>query len=196
MKSITICGVVALLVIMIAGCERRPTSDAIQQDRQEKILQEGAAQVGMPAINNFRELKIMKDIYELRDQNGLVTYTYLENMVPTIVPGHTALGGKLTYVGESIGYGIPAATQFTNPQKFERHYFGNPTGHYEYGIIPQADPNGLFSPSSAEGSWVMMLDKKSGKALPQYFEPRVVVTTFKYNFDGEPIQTADRESQN
>jgi hypothetical protein len=26
-------------------------------------------------------------------------YVYIENDVPTIVPGHTALGGKLTYVG-------------------------------------------------------------------------------------------------
>jgi hypothetical protein len=28
-----------------------------------------------------------------------------------------------------------------------------------------------------------MLDKKSGKAIPQYFEPRTVVSTFKFEFD-------------
>ena len=76
----------------------------------------------MPAIKNFRERKILKDILELRDQEGLVTYSYLENMVPQIQPGRTALGGKLTYFGETIGYGIPYATQYTNPQKVEHSY--------------------------------------------------------------------------
>lgn len=168
-----------LSTVLLVGCaQQHSTSDDIQQKRQETILKEGVAQVGMPAINNFRELKILKDIYELRDQDGLVTYTYLENMIPTVIPGHTALGGKLTYVGESIGYGIPASTQYTNPQKIVES-----NAHYGYAILPQADPNGLFSPASAEGTWIMMLDKKSGKALPQYFEPRVVVSTFKYEFD-------------
>ncbi len=180
-KEILVLSVV-LFVLLLVGCEnRRSTSDEIQRQRQEIVLKEGVAQVGMPAIKNFRELKILKDVYELRDQNGLITYTYMENMVPTVVPGHTVLGGKLTYVGESIGYGIPAATQFTNPQKIEER-----GANYGYAILPQADPNGLFSPTSAEGTWVMMLDKKSGKALPQYFEPRLVVSTFKYEFDGAP----------
>lgn len=173
----------AIVLMVMLGCENRrsATSDEIQRARQETLTREGIAQVGMPAIKNFRELKILKDVYELRDQDSLVTYTYLENLVPTVVPGHTALGGKLTYVGESVGYGIPAATQFTNPQKIAAQ------GHqYGYAVLPQADPNGLFSPASAEGTWIMMLDKKSGKALPQYFEPRLVVSTFKYEFDKMP----------
>jgi len=177
--------IVFLSVVLLAcliGCNvQKTTSDDIQRERQETILKESVAQVGMPAIKNFRELKILKDIYELRDQNGLVTYTYMENMVPTVIPGRTVLGGKLTYIGESIGYGIPASTQYTNPQKIEEW-----TQQGGYAIIPQADPNGLFSPASAEGTWVMMLDKKSGKALPQYFEPRIVVSTFKYEFDIAP----------
>jgi hypothetical protein len=183
-KIVSLVAVVALVVCL--GCETpvRRTSDEIQAQRQETILKEGVAQVGMPAIKNFREMKILKDVYELRDQTGLVTYTYMENMVPTVVPGHTALGGKLTYVGESIGYGIPAATQFTNPQKVEFTQLRN--SGWIHNVIPQADPNGLFSPASAEGTWIMMLDKKSGKALPQYFEPRIVVSTFKYEFDAAP----------
>ena len=175
---------VALSAIWMVGClQQHPTSDDVQRESQEIILKEGVAQVGRPAIKNFREMKILKDVYELRDQEGLVTYAYLENMVPTVVSGHTVLGGKLTYVGESIGYGIPAATQFTNPQKIEDF-----TSQGGYAILPQADPNGLFSPSSAEGTWIMMLDKKSGEARPQYFEPRLVVSTFKYDFDGVPSE--------
>ena len=62
-----------------------------------------------------------KDIIELCDQDGLVTYTYLENMNPVIVHGNTSLGGKLTFLGQTIGYGIPYATQFTSPQRIAKH---------------------------------------------------------------------------
>ena len=137
------------------------SSDAVQRRQQEQILAEGTSQVGMPAIKNFRERKILKEIIELRDQEGLVTYTYL----------FAEMTGKLTFLGETIGYGIPAATQFTNPEK--------PLYPQEVATIPQADPNGLFSPSSAEGTWVLMLDRKGGKTVPVYIEPRIIVSPFK-----------------
>lgn len=168
-----------LLVAVIAMSNTEcgaPTSDDIQQAQQEKILKEGTSQIGMPAIKNFRRRKLMKDIIELCDQNGLVTYTYLENLTPTIVHGHTALGGKLTFLGETISYPIPCATQFTNPEKKEN-------GYREETPLPQADPDGLFSPSSAEGSWVLMLDPVKKQAMPVYTEPRVVTLTYKLPMD-------------
>ena len=127
------------------------------------MLREATAQTGMPNITNFRERKLLKDILELRDQDGLVTFTYL-------VAEQT---GKLTYLGQSIGYGIPAATQYTNPQKVE--YYTN-SGYLS---LPQADPNGLFSPASAEGTWVMLKDPQGDKVRPVYIEPRIVVSPFK-----------------
>jgi hypothetical protein len=162
------------------GCERQPTSDDIQAAQQEKLLSEGTKQVGMPAIKNFRERKILKDILEMRDQEGLVTYAYLENVIPVVIPGHTCLGGKLTYYGQAVGYGLPYATQFTNPSKIEAsaHEVG-------YAILPQADPNGLFSPSSAEGTWLLMKDPNSDKVLPDYVEPKVIVKPFRLPMDTE-----------
>ena len=139
-----------------SGCE---DSDDVQRKQQETILSEGTKAVGMPAIKNFREKRILKDILELRDQNGLVTYTYI----------FSEITGKYTYLGETIGYGIPYATQFTNPMK----------ANGSYGPLPQADPNGLFSPASAEGTWVMMLNPVSNEAEPQYIESRISVFTYK-----------------
>jgi hypothetical protein len=166
------------LAAALTGCDSAPSSDDTQRAQQEKILAEGTAQIGMPSIKNFREKKLLKDILELRDQTGLVTYTYVENMNPVIVPGRTALGGKLTFMGESVGYGIPYATQFTNPQKVEYHSSSG------YVALPQADPNGLFSPASAEGTWIMLRDPSGAKGTqPVYVEPRVVVSPFKYPFD-------------
>jgi hypothetical protein len=171
----------SLLILGIVGCAdtRPPTADQLQTAQQEAILQEGSAQTGMPAIKNFRERKMLKQILEERDQANFVTYTYLENLMPKSVPGITALGGKLTYVGVSIGYPIPYSTQYTSPEK---PYSGNySTTYYGY-AMPQADPNGLFSAASAEGSWIE-LKTPDGQSHPQYFEPRLVTLTYKLPFD-------------
>jgi hypothetical protein len=175
MRSILVIAA-SVAVLGLAACGE-DSSDTRQAAQQETILAEGTAQVGMPAIRNFRERKILKDILEMRDQNGLVTYTYLENMNPTPIPGKTALGGKLTFFCNSVGYAIPAATQFTNPQRIARPISG------EYVAMPQADPNGLFSPSSAEGSWVMCKDPSGANTLPSYSEPRLVTMPFKLPLD-------------
>ena len=152
-----------VLPFLFVGCVGPPSSDEVQRAQQERILAEGTSQVGMPAIKNFRERKLLKDVLELRDQDGLVTYTYVWN----------EREGKLVFLGNTVGYGIPYATQFTNPQKVE--WYNGSGGH----VLPQADPNGLFSPASAEGTWIMMKDPNSTKVAPVYIEPRVVVSPFK-----------------
>ena len=147
------------------GCtyEDRNTVDAAQQAAQNKILAEGNRQTGMPAITKFRERKMLKEILELRDQENYLTHTYTYSE-------HT---GKFRYLGQTIGYGIPYATQYTNPQKIAE------SGHqYGYAILPQADPNGLFSPASAEGTWILMKDPNSTKISPVYVEPRILVSGF------------------
>jgi hypothetical protein len=146
MKTLISIASLAVLGISLVGCEYTPTSDETQRAQQERILQEGSAQTGMPAIKNFRERKLLKQIIEMRDQDGLVTYTYT-------VPETT---GRPVFLCNSIGYGLPAATQYTNPEKVE----------YQGTTLPQADPNGLFSPDSAEGTWVMCSDPSgSGKTM-------------------------------
>jgi hypothetical protein len=151
MKRLLMCGMLALL-----ACDQ--TSDDTQRVAQEKLLAEGTAQTGMPAIKNFRERKLLKDILELRDQDGLVTYTYVWN----------EFNGKLVFFCNSVGYGIPYATEYTNPQKRAAPGLA----------LPQADPNGLFSPTAAEGTWVMCKDPKGSDTRPVYIEPRIIVSPF------------------
>jgi hypothetical protein len=165
MKPIISIASLTALGISLVGCDYTPNSDQVQQEQQERILKEGSAQTGMPAIKNFRERKLMKQIIEMRDQDGLVTYTYT-------VPETT---GRPVFLCDSIGYGLPAATQYTSPQKVE--YISSSAGRE---VMPQADPNGLFSPDSAEGTWVMCTDPSgSGKTRPVYVEPRIIVSPFK-----------------
>lgn len=168
--------IAVILTLFMLGCSPTPqNSDTVAQQQQETILQEAGKQVGMPAIVNFREKKLAKDIIELRDQADLVTYVYLENQLPTIVRGYTALGGKLTYVGVGVGFPLPYAAQFTSPQKPLRMPYNV---EIDYQMAPQADPNGLFSPESASATWVM-LKSPDGRLQPFYCEGDVLVFQFR-----------------
>jgi hypothetical protein len=146
--------------LALAGCELPESSDSLQNQKQEQLSKASVQSVGLPAIVNFQEKRILKDILELRDRADLRTYTYVTDM-----------NGRLHKRCDSIGYGIPYATQYTNPQKVE--YQGD-----RHAVLPQADPNGLFSPASAEGTWILCKVPGSDKASPTYIEDRVTVSTF------------------
>jgi hypothetical protein len=144
----------------MTSCGNNPnqSSDSNLEDKQEQVMQEANAQVGMPAIKNFQERKLAKQIFELRDKEDLVCYAYLFNQV----------SGKLIFIGKCMGYGLPYSVQYTNPQK------------YRYGIaLPQADPNGLFMPEGLDATWIMLIDPDTGKPHPVYVEPNVIVSPFK-----------------
>lgn len=147
------------IAIALTGCDYQPSADQVSQQKQEKLAAEGNAEVGMPAIVNFQEKRNLKMIQELRD-TALSTVTYTQD-----------LAGKLHKLCDSVGYGIPAATQYTNP-KYTTSHAG------VYITLPQADPNGLFSPASADGTWVLCLNPDTKKMAPVYVEPRVIVSPF------------------
>ena len=156
--------ILIMSVVLFASCEpREPSADKVQAQKTERSLSEANKQIGMPAIVNFQERKLFKKILELRDQEKLITYCYLMN----------EMDGKIgQFLGKGIGYGISAATQFTNPEKLKRPYSGI------YITLPQADPNGLFMPTSTSATWYMLLDKK-GKPHPVYIEPLIIVSPIK-----------------
>ena len=141
---------------MLAGCGPE-TSHQLEAKQQEQLSMQATQIVGMPAITNFAEKRMMKDILELRDKD-VATTTYVRDM-----------NGKLHKVCDSIGFGLPYATQFTNPQT--EHYASS-----HYVVLPQADPNGLYSPATAEGTWILCVNHKTGKPVPVYIEDRVTVS--------------------
>lgn len=137
-------------------------SDQDFQKQQEAIMKQAFNSVGMPAITNFAERRQLKQIFELRDQN-VATYTYLVGMDGKV-------GQKLC---NSVGFGIPYATQYTSPQRLATR------GAEGITTVPQADPNTLFSPASAEGTWVLCLNPETNKPTPLYVEPKIIVSPFK-----------------
>ena len=146
------------LIALLSACDERQNSRQIEAAKQEEMQLQAVQSVGMPAITNFAEKRMFKDILELRDKNT-PTVTYLVGM-----------NNQLTKVCDSIGFGLPYATQYTNPMRV------GGDGTHGYVTLPQADPNGLYSPASAEGTWVLCVDHKDGKAKPIYVEPRVIVS--------------------
>jgi hypothetical protein len=157
------------LSFILAGCSQPPANaDNQQKMQQEQLSAQGNMVAGMPAIQNFFEKKLLKTIIEMRDDPKLSTYTYV-----------TDLNGKLHLRCNSIGYGIPYATQYTNPSKTEWGYWQYYGGHVSSNVIPQADPNGLFSPASAEGTFVLCKNPKGTDIKPVYFEDRVTVSPFE-----------------
>ncbi len=70
--------------------------------------------------------------------------------------------GKISWSCPSIGFPIPGGTQLTNPEQTASNSVA----------IPQAEPNGLFSPATSAGTYVMCINS-DGTVSPTYVEDNV-----------------------
>ncbi len=155
--------ILLVTLVTVTGCfDEKPSADKKQAAATERAMNEANRQIGMPSITNFQERRLAKQIFELRDQEKLVTYAYI-----------ASLEGKLIFIGKCIGFGLPYSVQYTNPERVavNRHNAG-------VLALPQPDPNGLFMPSGLSATWLMMIDPKTGDARPVYVEPAIVVSPF------------------
>lgn len=170
MKKYYVLIIIGLLFAFGFGCDIQPkkeSSDSIVRRKQEKAMRESVSQIGIPAIKNFQEKKMLKMLYELRDQEGLICYAYLFNR---------QTGSVGQFIGKCIGYGLPASTQFSNPEKVTHNVSKYQTS--SFGTMPQAEPNGLFMPEGLSATWLMLIDPRTNKPRPVYVEPAIIVSPF------------------
>jgi hypothetical protein len=142
MKSIHLILVAMAASTVLAGCE--PTSAEVDKKQQDAQTKQAQMAVGMPSVTNFAKRRTLKMAIENQDK-----------MVPTVTYVWSQFTGKLFKICDSIGYPIPAATQYTSPQMKE--------GGLDHPVVlPQADPDGTYSPSSADATLVSCVgpDKK------------------------------------
>ncbi len=158
--------VAAVLCVHLSACGPPPGSE-IEAREQDRLTRQGINQVGMPAIVNFQEKHVLKQILELRDTK-VRTFAYLVDAQ-----------SKLHFLCDSIGYGIPYSTQYTNPQvaSWSLRQGG-------LVLLPQAEPNGLYIPPAAEeGTWLLCADPNpTGKDVavsPVFVESHIIVSPFK-----------------
>lgn len=141
------------------GTSHQSQADIEQRKASDVLAQQSNQQVGIPGVSNFTEKRLFRQLYELRDKE-IATYAYIPD-----------LQGRLWHLCDSIGYGLPYGTQYTNPKKIVND------SSQSYGTLPQPEPNGLFMPPSAEGTWVVCGTKTDLK--PVYVEPRVIISPFR-----------------
>ena len=161
------------LIPCLAGCMEESVSDKREREQTARLTEQASTQVGMPGITRFTEKRNLKMLYELRDDPKLTTVAYIVD-----------LNGHLHKFCDALGYGFPYATQFTNPQRDTYYGNGNATSgtavHFQ---MPQPEPNGLFMPGAADGTWVMCLNPETKAVQPVYVEPRVIISPFPLKTD-------------
>lgn len=178
MKKYLLLSVMAITLTFTTSCEDTPSqkvnSDRVIAEKTEIVQEEANRQIGLPNIVNFQEKKLMKMIYELRDQENIITHTYLMNEIT---------GEVGQYLGKTLGYGIPYSTQFSNPLKiWDQEKHGGANSKYEDNgeiqLLPQAEPNGLFVPEGLSATWIFLIDE-DGNPRPTYVEPAIIVSPVK-----------------
>jgi hypothetical protein len=149
--------------------ESKPTSsDKSMAQQMEALVKEGERQTGMPAITNFTEKKMVKWLYELRDQPNYRTDTYIVTM-----------NGQLIKICDSVGYGINASIQYSNPEKV---YHERGSNGASAAFMPQAEPNGLFMPEGLAATYVMCVDSANDDVKAVYIEPEIIVSPFELDY--------------
>lgn len=145
-----------------------PSSDKSTAQQMETLLKEGERQTGIPGITNFTEKRMVKWLYELRDQPNYRTYTYI-----------VTITGQLVKICDSVGYGINASIQYSNPEKVVKMDLGT---HYGEGTMPQAEPNALFMPEGLAATYVMCVTEGSDDVKAVYIEPEIIVSPIELDY--------------
>jgi hypothetical protein len=158
----------AWFVLSADSCDTQPT--VADKEASQQIQQQGESNVAVPqpAIINWTEKRIYAEIYQKRDIPHLSTYTYLVGM-----------HNEHTPLCRSEGFGIPESEQFTAPEAMQPTTRSNEAGIW-WERLPLADPNGLYSSPSANGTWVLCL-QKDGKVEPVRSEPNVITLTVPWD---------------
>lgn len=178
MKNIfTICALIGALFIPAqtsAWGASNENSDVEIMRQLDTLLSEANRSVPLPGITNFFERRMVRLLYELRDNPEYRTYTYI-----------TTLDGRFVKVCDSIGYGINASIQFSNPL---RPVDITETARRDYAGIhldqaPQAEPNGLFMPEGLAATYAMCLNPEDGEIAPVYLEQEITVSPFPLTAD-------------
>jgi hypothetical protein len=140
-----------LLVIMLSSCfGDTPT----QADPPINCDASANSHSTLRSYDYSPECDALAQIYDAR-MKTVNTWTVIYSM------------GKPVFVCPSKGYPIPYTTEFTNPMQETYH------GAAGNAVIPQAEPNGLFTGTS-NATWVLCIRALAGggsETVPVYSEP-------------------------
>ena len=166
-KSIFLAALFLLVPFLLAACGGgADTQEAAMVNAQQEIYTKTQPP---PFFNHSLQRQLMIDLYKAMN-SSVATYTYVINQYT----------GKPYFFCPSIGFPIPANTELTNPSAVAWPF--GPERSHGY-VLPQAEPNGLYSSPSTSGTYVMCTNG-DGTVSPQYFEQDVSTFTQPMNFSG------------
>lgn len=151
--------VVLMSGLAVLGCDE--TSTLVEREALEQGVSAIVQNQPVPDLGGYSlERQILIETYLARNRT-VATYTYA-----------LTLEGKIIEICASIGYPIPYSTQLTNPER-----------RVTTGVaIPQAEPNGLFPPASADATLVNCTND-DGSVTPTYWEPHVFAQPYRIRAD-------------
>lgn len=148
------------LALVLMGCDQAVDMEHQQQEAGQKSL---LSNQPVPDLGGWSfERHIVIETYKARNRTiSTYTYTFIEYT------------GQIIELCASIGYPIPYSTQLTNPLQYT-----GPNG----AVVGNPEPNGLYSPSSAEATIVNCVNK-DGTVTPTYFEQRIFALPYRIKAD-------------
>ena len=151
-------------LFILVGCDQSVAD--IEQAQQKSSISDIVRNQPVPNLGGFSvERYILTKIIEKRNEN-VMTYSYIFTK-----------DGKIIEICEhgSYGFGVPYATQISNPVKVE-HYSGGPA------VIANSEPNSLYPPSDTSATFVNCFNE-DGSFSPQTIEDNVNTFTFRIKAD-------------
>jgi hypothetical protein len=158
-------GLVLFVTILIfAGCyDSSASREAAVVDKQQDQFNKSQP---IPVSRWSLERDLLIKLYKLRNRQ-----------VSTHSVWRSAMG-QIEGDCPSIGFGLPYDLSLTNPLMLTMRKFGSAT--YANGVVAQPEPNGIFSSTNTNATWVMCVDK-SGLIEPHYIEAVLNVYPYELN---------------
>jgi hypothetical protein len=130
---------VAVLAIGLSACNNNGNSESAAQSADSTALETNQP---LPHVTWSQERENLIDI-ELAEVNDVQTTTFVMH------------NGDQNPINScpSIGFGIPDSASLSNPLKPD-----SSSGTYAGDVVGQEDPNGIYAPTSSEGTFVICLD--------------------------------------
>lgn len=155
-------GVFVTIILSASSCDDTSTPAT---ESQKVDSQNGTYATNQPlhTYDYSPERDELQQIYDAR-MKVVNTWTVIYSM------------GKAVFSCPSKGYPIPYTTQLTNPQSV-----ANSGANYGYAILPQAEPNGLYT-GQTTATWVLCI--RNGEILPVYSETDALAFPYPVQIDG------------
>lgn len=162
-KTLVVVAALAISAVLVSAC----TKDSLRSDQNQtdtQLLQYQSVQP-VPFFNWSQDRAVLTQIYEAKNQ-ARQTWSVI----------YSAAGAPI-FLCPSVGYPIPANTQLTNPEQ----WVGSGGA-----VVPQMEPNGLYSTTGANGTYVLCA-RSSGKLAAVYSESWVTAYPFEVKIENGQV---------